>query len=164
MSNVVPVLGTLADPRLPPTLDLIIIFDVYHEFDHPYEMMQGIGRFLKPGGRVVLVEYRSEEWVPIKPLHKMTEARWKVGWRFTPLDWSRNPQRCFRQPSWCSRRQAGERTRREGLVPCFPKPKAERDSSGPQQRQSHLGSGTELAESEGRPAPAFPVGCPQAGQ
>jgi predicted methyltransferase len=41
-------------------------------------MMQGIFRALKPGGRVVLVEYRGEDSdVPIKPLHKMTEAQAK---------------------------------------------------------------------------------------
>jgi ubiquinone/menaquinone biosynthesis C-methylase UbiE len=52
--------------------------DAYHEFDHPQEMMLGIVRALKPGGRVVLVEYRGEDPnVPIKPLHKMTEAQAK---------------------------------------------------------------------------------------
>jgi hypothetical protein len=52
--------------------------DAYHEFDHPREMMLGIVRALKPGGRVVLVEYRGEDpEVPIKPLHKMTEAQAK---------------------------------------------------------------------------------------
>jgi hypothetical protein len=31
---------------------------------------------LKPGGRLVFVEYRGEErWIPIKPLHKMTAAQ-----------------------------------------------------------------------------------------
>jgi hypothetical protein len=41
-------------------------------------MMQGIVRGLKPGGRVVQVEYRGEDPdVPIKPLHKMTEAQAK---------------------------------------------------------------------------------------
>jgi hypothetical protein len=52
--------------------------DAYHEFDHPREMMQGIVRCLKPGGRVILVEYRGEDPdVPIKPHHKMTEAQAK---------------------------------------------------------------------------------------
>ena len=50
--------------------------DVYHEFSHPYEMMQNLCRALKPGGRVVFVEYRAEDdTVPIKPLHKMSELQ-----------------------------------------------------------------------------------------
>lgn len=72
--RVVPVLGTTQDPRLPAeSLDTILLVDVYHEFDFPYEMTQGMLRALKPGGRLVLVEYRGEDrYVPIKPLHKMT--------------------------------------------------------------------------------------------
>jgi hypothetical protein len=35
-------------------------------------------RALKPGGRVVYVEYRAEDpKVPIKPLHKMSEVQVK---------------------------------------------------------------------------------------
>lgn len=72
--RVVPVLGTTQDPKLPAeSLDTILLVDVYHEFDFPYEMTQGMLRALKPGGRLVLVEYRGEDrYVPIKPLHKMT--------------------------------------------------------------------------------------------
>lgn len=89
VTNVLPVLGSLTDPKLPThALDLVLMVDVYHEFDHPYEMMQGIVRSLKPGGRVVLVEYRGEEkWVPIKPLHKMTEAQVKSELALHPLEW-----------------------------------------------------------------------------
>jgi ubiquinone/menaquinone biosynthesis C-methylase UbiE len=72
--RVVPILGTTQDPKLPAeSLDTILLVDVYHEFDFPYEMTQGMLRALKPGGRLVLVEYRGEDrYVPIKPLHKMT--------------------------------------------------------------------------------------------
>ncbi len=62
--------------------------DVYHEFDFPYEMMTGICRALKPGGRVVFVEYRLEDpAVPIKLLHKMTEAQVKKEMSALPLAW-----------------------------------------------------------------------------
>ena len=72
-----PVLGTVQDPQLPEaSCDLILLVDVYHEFDHPYEMARAMVRSLKPGGRLVLVEYRGEDpAVPIKPLHKMTAAQ-----------------------------------------------------------------------------------------
>jgi ubiquinone/menaquinone biosynthesis C-methylase UbiE len=79
VKNVEPVLGKIDDPCLPPAaVDVALMVDAYHEFDHPREMMEGIFRALKPGGRVVLVEYRGEDPdVPIKPLHKMTEAQAK---------------------------------------------------------------------------------------
>lgn len=77
ITNVVPVLGTTTDPRLPDnTLDLILLVDVYHECDHPLEMTRRMTDALKPGGRLVFVEYRGEErWIPIKPLHKMTATQ-----------------------------------------------------------------------------------------
>lgn len=77
VDNVEPVRGTIADPNLPVgEVDLAFIVDAYHEFSHPWEMARGIHRALRPGGRLVLVEYRGEDrTVPIKPLHKMTEAQ-----------------------------------------------------------------------------------------
>jgi SAM-dependent methyltransferase len=77
LENVEAILGTITDPKLPAaTLDLILLVDVYHEFDHPFEMTQAMVKALKPGGRLVFVEYRGEDdWVPIKPLHKMTERQ-----------------------------------------------------------------------------------------
>jgi predicted methyltransferase len=52
--------------------------DVYHEFDFPYEMLLEISKSLKPGGRIAFVEYRKEDpTVPIKEVHKMSEAQVK---------------------------------------------------------------------------------------
>jgi ubiquinone/menaquinone biosynthesis C-methylase UbiE len=75
--NVVAVLGTIADTRLPEeSVDLILLVDAYHEFSHPREMGQSMFRALSPGGRIALVEYRQEDpTVAIKPLHKMSEAQ-----------------------------------------------------------------------------------------
>ena len=79
VKNVEPVLGKVDDPNLPEAaVDAVLMVDAYHEFDHPREMMEAIVRALEPGGRVMLVEYRGEDpEVPIKPLHKMTEAQAK---------------------------------------------------------------------------------------
>ena len=89
VSNVVTVLGTVEDPRLPTNaIDLAIFVDVYHECDHPYEVIRELCRALKPGGRLVLVEYRGEEpWIPIKALHKMTEAQTRKEMALHPLEW-----------------------------------------------------------------------------
>lgn len=77
LKNFKPILGKIDDPKLPKnTIDLALMVDVYHEFSHPFEMIRGIVASLKPGGRVVFVEYRLEDpSVPIKRLHKMSEAQ-----------------------------------------------------------------------------------------
>jgi len=89
ITNVVPVLGTISDPKLPTnSLDTIIMVDVYHEFDHPFEMTAAMSRALKPGGRMVFVEFRAEdEKVPIKRVHKMSEAQVKKEMGPHPLVW-----------------------------------------------------------------------------
>jgi len=89
ITNVVPVLGTVTDPKLPAkSVDTIIMVDVYHEFDHPFEMTEAMCRALKPGGRIVFVEFRGEdENVPIKRVHKMTEAQVKKEMTPHPLVW-----------------------------------------------------------------------------
>jgi ubiquinone/menaquinone biosynthesis C-methylase UbiE len=75
--NVEPILGTVQNPNLPKaSVDVVLIVDAYHEFDHPREMMRSIRNSLRPTGRVALVEYRAEDPnVPIKRIHKMTEAQ-----------------------------------------------------------------------------------------
>jgi tRNA A58 N-methylase Trm61 len=89
ITNVVAHLGTITDPKLPArSVDLVIMVDVYHEFSHPYEMMEKICGSLKTGGRIVFVEYRGEDpKVPIKLVHKMTEAQVRKEAAIHPLEW-----------------------------------------------------------------------------
>jgi len=77
LTNIKPVLGGAADPKLPPgSCDLILLVDVYHELSYPEQVLAAIRRALKPRGRVVLVEFRQEDPdVPIKPLHKMSKEQ-----------------------------------------------------------------------------------------
>jgi ubiquinone/menaquinone biosynthesis C-methylase UbiE len=79
VDNVIPVLGTFDDPRLPAdSLDLVIMVDVYHEFSEPQKMLQRIREALKADGRLVLLEYRAEDPnVPILRDHKMTKSQVK---------------------------------------------------------------------------------------
>ena len=74
LTNVVTVLGSEADPHLPALkLDLVLMVDVYHELSRPQRMLDRIHDSLKPGGRLVLLEFRKEDpTVPIRPEHKMT--------------------------------------------------------------------------------------------
>lgn len=89
ITNVLPILGTATDPKLPAaSVDVVLMVDVYHESDFPSEIMEAICRSVKPGGRVVFVEYRGEDpAVPIKPLHKMTETQVEREMSILPLDW-----------------------------------------------------------------------------
>ena len=77
VKNVKPILGSVADPRLPKAkVDLILCVDVYHEFSHPEQMLKAMRESLAPGGVVALAEYREEDpTVPIKPLHKMSKKQ-----------------------------------------------------------------------------------------
>src|SRR5262249_1546822 len=89
LNSVEPILGTERDPKLPAeAVDLILMVDVYHEFAYPWEMTQAMMRSLKPGGRLVFVEYRLEDpQVPIKLVHKMTEKQVRKEMEPHPLRW-----------------------------------------------------------------------------
>ena len=77
LSRIVPVLSTEQKVSLPEnTIDMMLLVDVYHEFSYPYEMALSMRAALKRGGKLVLVEFRSEDsTVPIKTIHKMSEAQ-----------------------------------------------------------------------------------------
>jgi precorrin-6B methylase 2 len=91
MSNIVPSLGAEDDVKLgASTVDLAIMVDVYHELAFPHEVLESVVRALKPGGQVVFVEYRAEDpRVPIKALHKMTEAQVRREAETHALVWER---------------------------------------------------------------------------
>jgi ubiquinone/menaquinone biosynthesis C-methylase UbiE len=80
IANVTLVQGTIDDPKLPSaSVDLELMVDVYHEFSQPQAMLRGLRQALKPGGRLVLLEYRKEDpSIPIRLEHKMTVAEAKM--------------------------------------------------------------------------------------
>jgi ubiquinone/menaquinone biosynthesis C-methylase UbiE len=80
ITNVETVLGAEDDPKLPASaIDLILMVDVYHEFSEPQKMLRRMHEALKPGGRLVLLEYRKEDpAIPIRPEHKMTVSEAKL--------------------------------------------------------------------------------------
>ena len=80
ITNVTLVQGTVDDPKLPPaSVDLELMVDVYHELSQPQVMLRALRQALKPGGRLVLLEYRKEDpSIPIRLEHKMTVAEAKM--------------------------------------------------------------------------------------
>ena len=58
------------------SVDKVLMVDVYHEFNYPYEMLSSIKAALRKDGEIYLIEYRGEDdSIPIKKVHKMTEAQ-----------------------------------------------------------------------------------------
>lgn len=102
--------GSAVNPGIPAsTLDLAIMVDVYHEFSHPAEMLTALRRALKPGGRVVFVEYRAEDpSVPIKRLHKMSEKQVKREAEANELEYVETISTLPRQHIIVFRRAPGE--------------------------------------------------------
>jgi len=94
IDNIETVLGAEDNPKLPnESIDLAFMVDAYHEFAYPREMMAGIVEALKPGGRVVLLEYRKENpMIMIKPLHKMTQKQVKKELKAVGLKWQSTKQ------------------------------------------------------------------------
>src|SRR6266478_2591462 len=93
-ANVKAVLGTPTDLGLPSAgIDLALMVDVYHELEYPHEMLAAIVRALKPGGRLVFVEFKSgDASVPIKPLHTMSEAQVRKEAAVHALPWVKTAQ------------------------------------------------------------------------
>jgi SAM-dependent methyltransferase len=89
--NIDTILASERSPNIPnASVDVVLLVDAYHEFSYPREVMAGVVKGLKPGGRVVLVEYRGEDnSVPIKRLHKMTQQQAKKEMSAVGLQWLR---------------------------------------------------------------------------
>ena len=90
VANIEGVLGQIDNPNLAPnSIDAAIMVDAYHEFSHPFEMINGIYNALRPGGRIFLLEYRGEDdSVPIRPLHKMMEEQVVKEMSVFGLEWT----------------------------------------------------------------------------
>ena len=89
ITNIEGILATPTNPNLPSaSIDIAVMVDAYHELEYPQEVMQGIIQALKPGGKVVLVEYRGENpFIMIKRLHKMTQKQVRKEMAAVGLAW-----------------------------------------------------------------------------
>ncbi|HET9371839.1 MAG TPA: methyltransferase domain-containing protein [Vicinamibacterales bacterium] len=60
VKNVVPVLGTASDPRLPAGLNAVLIVDTYPQFRDPVALMRNIRESLVPHGRLGIVDFTPD--------------------------------------------------------------------------------------------------------
>jgi predicted methyltransferase len=66
-ANVVPVLASADDPRLPARLlDLVLIVDTYHHLDDRLEYLKRLAASLARDGRVAIVDWKKQE-APVGP-------------------------------------------------------------------------------------------------
>jgi SAM-dependent methyltransferase len=67
LRNVVPVLASSDDPHFPPNrLDIVFVADTYHHLENRVEYMRRLTSVLKPGGRLVVLDYKSGP-LPVGP-------------------------------------------------------------------------------------------------
>jgi ubiquinone/menaquinone biosynthesis C-methylase UbiE len=60
LANVTTVLGEANDPKLPTPVDAVLIVEAYHEMDQPVVLLKNVARYLRPGGRIGIVEFTRE--------------------------------------------------------------------------------------------------------
>ena len=99
IQNVKYVLNTPKQTNLPQnSIDLILLVDVYHELEFPFEVINDMKKSLKSNGQIVLLEYRAEDpSVPIKALHKMSVKQITKEMDFAGMKLLKNIQKLPRQ-------------------------------------------------------------------
>ena len=66
-ANVVPVLASADNPRLPPGgVDLVLVVDTVHHIDGRVAYFRRMARALRPGGRIAIVDWKKEP-LPVGP-------------------------------------------------------------------------------------------------
>jgi len=66
--NLVPILGSTDNPRLPAGMvDLVLVVDTMHHIDKRIDYLRRLRRVLKPGGRVAVIDFKKEETASVGP-------------------------------------------------------------------------------------------------
>lgn len=91
VANVVPVLGTFVDPRLPATnVDLALFHDVLHHIEKRAEYLKNLAPYIKPSGRIAVIELDpvkgSHRDDPALQVSKELCAKWMADAGFKPIE------------------------------------------------------------------------------
>jgi len=64
VDNVETILATAEDPLLPKSgVDLILTSNAYHHIDNRVVYFSNLGKYLKPGGRIVIIDFDRRAWL-----------------------------------------------------------------------------------------------------
>jgi ubiquinone/menaquinone biosynthesis C-methylase UbiE len=74
LPNLRPVLARPDDPMLPEPVDRFVIVNVWHHIENQPAYLQLLGKGLKPGGQIVMIDYHKRE-LPVGPPLEMKIAR-----------------------------------------------------------------------------------------
>jgi ubiquinone/menaquinone biosynthesis C-methylase UbiE len=76
LNNVVTVLGTATDPKLPAgALDAVLIVDAYHEVEQPVTLLKNLAKSLKPTGSIGIVNFTKDGGGPGPSMEERVDAR-----------------------------------------------------------------------------------------
>lgn len=64
LDNIQGIISEDKSTRLPPlSVDLVFVCDTYHHFEYPQSMLSSIHTALRPGGRLVIIDFRKQPGV-----------------------------------------------------------------------------------------------------
>ncbi len=70
LANITPVLGAADSPNLPHAVDRVLVVDTYHHIAGREAYFTTLRALLKPGARVVIVDYKSDSPMGPPPEHR----------------------------------------------------------------------------------------------
>ncbi len=85
--NIEPVLAKYDDPLLPESVDVIFTCNVYHHIEGRVKYFASAARYLRPGGRIAIVDFNGRHWTatffghttPVEVIKKeMQEAGYRL--------------------------------------------------------------------------------------
>jgi cyclopropane fatty-acyl-phospholipid synthase-like methyltransferase len=88
LPNLVPVLGTAADPAIPGRVDLIFVCDTYHHIEQRTAYFQKVSASLAPGGRLAIVDFKATD-TPVGPPLAMRVAPSQIDAELAPAGFKR---------------------------------------------------------------------------
>jgi cyclopropane fatty-acyl-phospholipid synthase-like methyltransferase len=77
LANVSSVAGAPDDPHLPAKVDLILMVDVYHHIENRDAYLRNLKSYLKPGGRVAIIDFNQQSPMGPPRAERITDAQLK---------------------------------------------------------------------------------------
>jgi len=77
LSNVTSLAGKPDDPQLPTRVDLVLMVDVFHHISNRDQYFKKLKQYLKPGGRVAVIDFSETSPMGPPPAERISSARVK---------------------------------------------------------------------------------------